>query len=171
MRGGGLMKTKATLMVGVIIGLFLGILITGISINLSGENILFQEIKSPFDYEKTVRIMEKEITKTQGWHIIKVFDYNEEVQHGGGKPIGKYAIIEFCNSKTASIMLQADNRKKIGAMLPKRFAIYEKSDGKVYIAAGNGPVMLHLFKEDARKIANQVSLEVQKMLLFKTNQL
>ena len=165
------MKIKITMIVGIIIGLFLGVLATGIFVNMSGENILFQEIKSPFEYEKTIRIMQERITNTKGWHIIKVFDYNQEVQHGGGSPIGNYTIIEFCNSETAGTMLQEDERKKIGSMLPKRFAIYEKSDGKVYVAAGNGPVMLQLFREGAREIATQVSLEVQEMLVFKTNQL
>ncbi|MCK5809032.1 DUF302 domain-containing protein [bacterium] len=165
------MKIKIALIVGLIIGLFIGLLATGIAINLSGENILFQEIESPFDYEKTVRIMQERITSMDGWHIIKVFDYDQEVQHGGGQPIGKYTIIEFCNSKTAAIMLQADERKKVGAMLPKRFAIYEKDDGKVYIGAGNGPIMLHLFRSETRDIAEKVSLEVQSILLFKTNQL
>jgi len=165
------MKIKIAVVVGLIIGLVIGLLATGIAINLSGESILFQEIQSPYDYEKTVRIMRDTITKMDGWHIIKVFDYNKEVQAGGGKPIGNYTIIEFCNSKIAAVMLQADNRKKVGAMLPKRFAIYEKSDGKVYVGAGNGPVMLHLFKNETREIAEKVSLEVQSMLLFKTNQL
>jgi len=165
------MKTKITLTVGVIIGLFLGLLATGLFVNLSGEALLLQEIESPYDYEKTVEIMTNRIESLEGWHIIKVFDYNKEVKAGGGEDIGKYAIIEFCSSKTAGEMLSADNRKKVGAMLPKRFSIYEKSDGKVYIGAGNGPVLVQLFSGKTRDIASKVSLEVESMLLFKTNQL
>jgi len=165
------MKTKITLIVGVIIGFFLGLLATGIFINLSGEKLLLQEIESPFAYEKTVNVMKNKIANLKGWHIVKVFDYNKEVKDGGGEDIGKYTILEFCNAKDAGEMLAADNRKKIGTMLPKRFAIYEKSNGKVFIGAGNGPVMINLFKGESRKIAAKVSLEVESMLLFKTNQL
>ena len=165
------MKTKIAVVVGLIIGVFLGMLLTGIFINLSGEKLLLQEIESPFAYEKTVEIMKSRINNLDGWHVIKVFDYDQEVQAGGGNSIGNYTIIEFCNSKEAAKMLEADDRKKVGAMLPKRFSIYEKKDGKVFIGAGNGPVMINLFKKETRKIANEVSLEVESLLLFKTNQL
>jgi uncharacterized protein (DUF302 family) len=165
------MKTKITLIVGLLIGLFAGLLGTGIFVTMSGEGILLQEIKSPYDFEKTVKIMEERISSTPGWHVIKVFDYNSEVKNGGGQDIGNYAIIEFCKASTAAEMLSEDSRKKIGAMLPKRFSIYEKKDGKVYIGAGNGPIMVQLFSGETRTIAQKVSREIQRMLIFRTNQL
>jgi len=165
------MKIKISILVGLVIGLLLGMLLTGVFVTISGENLLLQEIESPYDYQKTIDVMTRRIDTLEGWHVIKVFDYNHEVTSGGGEPIGKYAIIEFCNAKTASKMLVADNRKKIGAMLPKRFAVYEKNDGKVFIGAGNGPVMVQLFNGKTREIAVETSLEVESLLLFKTNQL
>ncbi len=165
------MKTAITLVVGLVIGLFAGILATGLFATISGENLLLQEIESPYDFEKTVEVMQNRIANLDGWHIVKTFDYDREVREGGGAPIGKYAIIEFCKASSAGEMLGADDRKKIGAMLPKRFAIYEKSNGKVYIGAGNGPVIVQLLRGRMREIASEVSLEVESLLLFKTNRL
>jgi hypothetical protein len=63
-------------------------------------------------------------------------------------------------------MLRADDRKKIGNMMPKSFAVYEKSDGQVFVSTMNGAVMGKLFGGEIETIIEQVSLEVEDMMRF-----
>ncbi|NJK95596.1 MAG: DUF302 domain-containing protein [Bacteroidales bacterium] len=101
-----------------------------------------------------------------GWHVVTVIDQNKEVQANGGKAIGKYNIIQYCNGNSSAVMLSSDDRKPIGAMMPKAFAVYEKSDGQVYVATSNGAVMGKLFGGETETLIEKVSLEVEEMLRF-----
>jgi hypothetical protein len=51
-------------------------------------------------------------------------------------------------------------------MLPKNLAVYEKSYGKVYVAASNGVVMGNLFGDETETLLEKVSPEVEDILRF-----
>ena len=160
------MKTKLIALVFAIFGVLAGIVFTGIAINLSGGKMMIKELKSPYDFEKTIETITNRINSKPGWHVVTVIDQNKEVQAHGGKAIGKFNIVQYCNGKYSSDMLSADNRKIIGAMLPKNLAVYEKSDGQVYVATSNGIVMGKLFGGETETLIEKVSLEVEEMLSF-----
>ncbi|HEY9125377.1 MAG TPA: DUF302 domain-containing protein [Bacteroidales bacterium] len=160
------MKTKLTAIVFATFGLLAGAIITAIAINLSAGKMIIKEMKSPYDYEKTVETIVTRINSMPGWHVVTVYDMDKEVVEHGGKPIGKYSIIKYCSGKYASEMLRADDRKTMGAMMPKAFAVYEKADGQVYVATSNGAVMGKLFGGETETLIEKVSLEVEEMLRF-----
>jgi uncharacterized protein (DUF302 family) len=160
------MKTKLTAIVFTVFGLLAGIVFTSIAINLSAGKMMIKEMKSPYDFEKTVETITNRINAQPGWHVVTVIDQNKEVQAHGGKAIGKFNIVQYCNGKYSSDMLSADDRKIIGAMLPKNLAVYEKSDGQVYVATSNGVVIGKLFGGETDKLIEKVSLEVEEMLSF-----
>lgn len=161
-----MMKTKLLALVFTVFGFLLGIVFTAITINISAGKMMLKEIKSPYDYEKTVEIIANRIDNAPGWHVVEIYDMNEEVIKNGGDAIGKYTIIKYCSGKYASEMLSADDRKPMGAMMPKAFAVYEKSDGQVYIATANGAVMGKLFGGETESIIERVSLEIEQILSF-----
>mgnify|MGYP001810234482 CR=1 FL=1 len=160
------MKYKLIVIVSLLFGAIAGILFAGISMNLSAGKMMIKEMKSPYDYEKTVAVITERINSKTGWHVVAVIDQNKEVQAGGGRAIGNYSIIQYCNGRYSSEMLRADERKKIGTMMPKTFAVYEKSDGQVYVATANGAVMGKLFDSKTESIIEKVSLEVEDILRF-----
>jgi len=160
------MKNKLVVIVSVVVGIVIGVLFSGAALSLSAGNMMLKEIKSPFDFEKTISVLTERINAQPGWHVAKIIDQNEEVTNHGGKPIGKFSIVQYCNGKSSSKMLSTDDRKKIGAMMPKAFAVYEKSDGQVYLATSNGMVMGKLFGGETESLIEGVSLEVEQMLRF-----
>jgi uncharacterized protein (DUF302 family) len=160
------MKSKITIIVTLLFGLFLGILFIGIALNMSAGHMMIKEMKSPYDFNKTVTTIVNNINAQPGWHVVTVIDQNKEVQAHGGYPIGNFNIIQYCNGKASADMLSADNRKRIGALLPKNIAVYEKSDGQVYVATSNGAVMGKLFGGETEKMIEKVSLDVENMLRF-----
>jgi len=160
------MKIKLTAIVFTVFGALAGIIFTAVTLNLSAGRMMIKVMKSPYDYEKTIETIVNRVNSMAEWHIVTVYDMNKEVIENGGKPIGKYSIIKYCSGKYASEMLMSDDRKPMGAMMPKAFAVYEKSDGQVYLATSNGAVMGKLFGGETETLIEKVSLEVEDMLRF-----
>ncbi len=160
------MKKSLLVLASMVFGAFAGIVVTAVALNLSAGNMMLKEMKSPHDYEKTVQIVADRINAQPGWHVVAIIDQNAEVQKHGGAPIGKFAIIQYCSGESSSEMLRVDDRKKVGAMMPKAFAVYEKSNGQTYLATANGMVMGKLFGGETERIIEKVSLEVETMLRF-----
>ena len=160
------MKNKVIATVSLFIGVLVGIIFLGITLSVSGQYLLIRELKSPYDFEKTVEVLSDRIEKQKGWHVVVTYDQNEEVKKHGGTDIGKMKVIEYCSGKYASQMLKPDNNKRMGAMLPKRFAVYEKSDGTVYLSTSNGEIMGKFFHGEAARIINKVEFEVEEIISF-----
>jgi uncharacterized protein (DUF302 family) len=135
------MKTKIIIIVSLFMGFLAGIIFAGIALSISSDNMIIKEFKSPHDFEKTVKILTEQINASKGWHVTGIIDQNKEVTENGGFPIGNYKIIKYCSGKYSAEMLKTDDRKKIGNMMPKTFAVYEKSNGQVFVSTMNGAVM------------------------------
>lgn len=162
------MKTKITItiIVTLIFGFMAGIIFTAVTISLSSGEMMVKEFNSPFDFDKTVKVMVERINGKQGWHVTEVIDQNKEVKENGGYDIGNFKIVKYCHGKYSSRMLDSDDRKKIGNMMPKTFAVYEKSDGRVYVSTMNGAIMGKIFGGEIEKIIEEVSIEVEDMMRF-----
>lgn len=160
------MKTKIIIIVSLFLGLLAGIIFSGIALSISSGNMMVKEFKSPYDFDKTVNVMVDRINGAEGWHVTGIIDQNKEVMENGGFSIGNFKIIKYCSGKYSAEMLKADDRKKIGNMMPKTFAVYEKSDGQVFVSTMNGGIMGKLFGGETERIIEEVSLEVESMMRF-----
>ena len=160
------MKFKISTLIYIIFGFIAGILFSGAAISISTGEMLVKEIKSPYDFDKTVSVMSERINAKEGWHVTAIIDQNHEVKTHGGYAIGNYKIIKYCSGSYSAEMLRADDRKKIGNMMPKSFAVYEKSDGQVFVSTMNGAVLGKLFGGEIETIIEQVSLEVEDIMRF-----
>jgi uncharacterized protein (DUF302 family) len=160
------MKTKITVIVSLTFGFLIGVLFTAVTINISAKPMLVKEFKSPYNFEKTVQVMTDRINNKEGWHVTNVIDQNKAVSENGGFPIGNFKIIKYCHGGFSAEMLKADDRKKIGAMMPKSFAVYQKSDGQVYVSTVNGAIIGKLFGGEEERIIEESSLEIEDIMRF-----
>lgn len=157
---------KIIVIVSLIFGFITGIIFSGIVINISSGEMMVKEMKSPYGFDKTVEVMANRINEAKGWHVTEIIDQNKEVIENGGFAIGNFKILKYCSGSFSAQMLKDDDRKKIGNMMPKTFAVYEKSDGRVYISTMNGAIMGKLFGGETENIIEKVSLEVEGMMSF-----
>ncbi len=158
---------KLALAAGLALGLVTGVFVSGIALNISGDHLVLKEMRSPYnDFNKTVETITNRINQADGWHVMSVLDYNEIVQEEGQPSIGKIKLIKFCSAKYAAQMLSMDEFKKLGAMLPKTIAVYEKNDGHIYVAMGNGLIMGKMFDGEAAVIIEKVSYEIEDIMRF-----
>lgn len=160
------MKTKIIAIVFLIFGMLIGIIFSGIVINISAGEMMVKEFKSPYEFEKTIELITNRINTKAGWAVTSIIDQNKEVSKNGGSSIGNFKIIKYCHGGFSSRMLKEDDRKKIGNMMPKSFAVYEKSDGQVFVSTMNGGVIGKMFGGEIEKIIEEVSLEVEDMMRF-----
>jgi uncharacterized protein (DUF302 family) len=160
------MKTKILVVITLIFGFILGVIFTAVTINVSAKPMLVKEFKSPYDFNKTVQVMVDRINNKEGWHVTNVIDQNKAVSENGGFPIGNFKIVKYCHGGYSAEMLKTDDRKKIGVMMPKSFAVYQKSDGQVYVATMNGAIIGKLFGGVEEKIIEESSLEIEDIMRF-----
>ena len=160
------MKTKIIITVSLIFGFLKGAIFTGITISISSGEMMIKEFKSPYDFDKTIEVMTERINEKPGWHVTEVIDQNKETIKYGGYPIGNFKIIKYCNGVYSARMLKPDNNKKIGNMMPKSFAVYQKSDGQIFVSTMNGAIMGKLFGGEIEQIIEEVSLEIEDMMRF-----
>ena len=73
------MKTKARTIVHIIFGFIAGIIFSGVVISISSGEMMVKEMRSPYDFEKTVSVMSDRINAKEGWHVTEVIDQNKEV--------------------------------------------------------------------------------------------
>lgn len=137
--------SKVSVLVGAILGLVLSIFVVGIAFKVATPTLFFKEVKSSYDFDKTVELLQSRINKQDGWHVTTIIDQQKEVLENGGPDVGKVKIIKFCNGKLSGEMLMADESKFMATKMPLSISVYEKSNGNVVIGLMNGYIMARLF--------------------------
>ena len=161
------MNNKLAISVGVILGLVFSLFVVGIAFKIAAPTMFFKEIKSSYDFDKTVELITTRINKQEGWHVTTVIDQQKEVLDNGGIDVGKVKIIKFCNGKMSGEMLSNDNSKFMATKMPLSISVYEKSDGRVIIGLMNGYVMARLFSGTPEgDIMEKVVKDMEKILGF-----
>ena len=161
------MSNKKGILIGMILGLVLSLFVTGLAFKVAAPTMFFKEVSVPYDFDKTVRILQTRINKQEGWHVTAVIDQQKEVLDNGGEDVGKVKIIKFCNGKLSGIMLSHDSSKFMAAKMPLSIAVYEKSDGRVTIGLMNGYIMARLFAGTQEgKIMEEVVKDMEEILSF-----
>lgn len=93
------------------------------------------EKTSKYDFEKTVDLIKSEAEK-DGWSVPAVHDLQQSLARSG-KHVRPVKVIEICKPAYSGKMLELNDERIISVMMPCRISVYEKDDGKVYIALLN----------------------------------
>ena len=161
------MGNKKGILIGLILGLVLSLFVAGLAFKVAAPTMFFKEVSVPYDFDKTVRVLQTRINKQEGWHVTDTIDQQKEVLEHGGEDVGKVKIIKFCNGKLSGVMLGNDGSKFMAAKMPLSMAVYEKSDGRVAIGLMNGYIMARLFSGTREgKIMEEVVKDMEEILSF-----
>ena len=160
------MKHKLALIVTLVFGFLGGLIFSGVLMSVSAGEMMVKEFKSPYQFDKTVEVLSNRINNAEGWVVTDIIDQNKAVVKNGGKAIGNFKIVKYCHGMYAYEMLKADERKKIGNMMPKSFAVYEKSDGQVFVSTMNGAMMGKIFGGEIEEIIEISGKEVEGIMRF-----
>lgn len=129
--------------------------------------MFFKEVKSSYDFDKTVQIIVNRINNQDGWHVTTVIDQEKEILQNNGSDVGKVKIIKFCNAKLSSEMLMDDSTKFMSVKMPLSISVYEKSDGEVMIGLMNGYIMARMFAGTKEgDIMEKVVKDIESIMSF-----
>ena len=105
---------------------------------MSSNNFLI-EVSSPYSVDKTVELLIEEATRREWGNPA-----NHNLQANlakSGKEVKPVQVVEICKPEYSGQMLEKSDERIMSVMMPCRISVYEKADGKTYVAVLNGSSM------------------------------
>lgn len=125
------------------------------------------EVVSPLGFEETLERLEAN-AKDLGWKVPEKWkvDFQRNLLKVTDTDIGPNRVIKMCEPFAAAKLLLQDEYKMLAAMMPCTIAVYEKSDGKTYVAMMNLEMMGEMYGGDVREMAKELAPQMEQMLKF-----
>ena len=135
---------------------------------LASEEMII-EVESPLGFDETIAKI-KENAKELGWKVPKKWKKNFQLnlKHVTSEDVGKNLVFSMCEPWEAVKLLKHDEYKKFFAMMPCSFAVYEKSDGKIYASFMNIQMLSQLYPDEPgiQALVNKLGPQMQQMVTF-----
>lgn len=143
-------------------GLISGIVISGLLIFFLFPKLMFTVSESKYDFDKTAEILTASVTENN-WSMPHQYDLQQTMaKHGFEvKPVKVFSI---CKPDIAVRVLGKDADRHISSMMPCRVAIYQKADGKTYIARMNAGLFSMLLGGNAQAVMGDAGSGSEKIL-------
>jgi len=99
------------------------------------ENQLIIEQVSPFDVASTVEKLIEAAAKRE-WQNPAVHNLQQSLAKSG-KEVRPVQVVEICKADYSGKMLEKSHERISSILMPCRISVYEKEDGKTYVALLN----------------------------------
>lgn len=145
-----------------IFGLLSGIIISGLVVYFSFSKLMFTVSESKYNFDQTTEILTESV-KENNWNLSHQYDLQQTMaKHGHEvKPVKVFSI---CKPDIAIRVLGSDNDRHISSMMPCRVAIYEKANGKTYIARMNAGLFAILLGGQATAVMGDAGTGSENIL-------
>jgi len=99
------------------------------------SNDLVFEQQSPFDVATTVDMLIK-AAMAKEWQNPAIHNLQQSLAKAG-KNVKPIQVIELCKPEYSGAMLEKNHERIASILMPCRISVYEKDDGKTYVALLN----------------------------------
>lgn len=150
----------------LIIGVVLGLILTMTLMWMNAESIMLLEDASKYGFDESIEVFERAVQE-KGWKIPVIHDLQETMENFG-YDVRRVKVFELCHPDHAYKILSRDEERVVSALMPCRVAIYERSDGKVYVSRMNSGLMGKMMSgvvPEVMGIASEETEEIIKSLL------
>ena len=158
------MKTK--LLNVLLISILLLLSLTSFSLTAqsgnTGENNLIIEQESKYSFTETVERLTAE-AKERSWNIPAIHDLQKSLLKTG-KEVNPVTVIEICKPEYSGKLLELNYERIISVFMPCRISVYEKNDGKTYIALLNGEALAGNQPQNIAEVMKEASDEIFKIV-------
>jgi uncharacterized protein (DUF302 family) len=120
------------------------------------------EYESLYDFEETTQRFRENVADA-GWSVVQVFDY-QEILGEKGYDIDNIHIYAVCSGKYSAAILSLSEERMVSPLMPCTVSIYEKSDGKTYIAQLNSGEVAQPFGGVIAETMQAVAHETNEMI-------
>jgi len=154
------MSKILTILISLIIGAILT-LVVGMKM-LPG--MMIKEIPSPLGFAETVEKVQAN-AKEMGWRGSSKWtvDFQKNLKKVENIDVGPVTVLKKCETKAAAAILVKDELKQLSVMMPCSIAIYQKSDGKTYVAIMNMSILGSLFGDTVKQLTDKLAPQMEKM--------
>ncbi|NVO10498.1 MAG: DUF302 domain-containing protein [Bacteroidales bacterium] len=104
------------------------------------KQIIVEQV-SPFDVPTTVEKLIVAATQRE-WQNPAIHNLQQSLAKAG-KAVRPVQVIEICKPEYSGKMLEKSDERIVSVMMPCRISVYEKEDGKTYVALINASAMIH----------------------------
>ncbi|MDO9225684.1 MAG: DUF302 domain-containing protein [Pseudomonadota bacterium] len=94
---------------------------------------MVNERASPYSMEETIKVI-SERAKQHGWNTSEPRKLDLSIRKHGGPTVLPVTLVELCEPHHAGKLLANDDDRWVSVFMPCTISVYEKSDGKVYVA-------------------------------------
>jgi len=129
-------------------------------------NQLIIEKVSPFDVPVTVEKL-IEAAHQKGWQNPAIHNLQESLAKSG-KHVRPVQVVEICKPEYSGHMLEQNDERVVSILMPYRISVYEKEDGRAYVAQVNMTAMTAGLSKnivDAILSAYDESFEIVRMVI------
>lgn len=121
------------------------------------KNEFIIEQLSKFSFDKTVDLLVAEAEKRE-WKVPAIHDLQQSLAKSG-KTVKPVKVIEICKPEYSGKMLELNHERIVSVMMPCRISVYEKEDGKTYIALINTGVLASELPKNIASVMKAASSE------------
>jgi uncharacterized protein (DUF302 family) len=141
------------------------VLATVVLAGCSVSDMMIDEKKSPYDFDKTVATIQENAMK-RDWLVAKVYDFQKSLLKHKQPDPGRIKVLKLCHPEIAGKMLANDENKHVSVMMPCTISVYEKKDGNTYVAMMNMSLMSKVMGGEIGAILKRVAEEDAALLAF-----
>jgi uncharacterized protein (DUF302 family) len=156
-------------MIKTLVGVILGIVLTGLIAVVSAKSLMFNITPSPFGVEETAARIQANIQKmeSKGWKLSGLRDPGRAVAADGGNVL-PVLLVEACSTKYSAPLLKADTSRIFSILMPCTITVFKNDDGKTYIGTMNAGLMGKLF--GVGEVMDKVAADQKEFLKFDPNE-
>lgn len=120
------------------------------------------ELKSKTGFDQTIEHLLAEAEKSQ-WNNPATHDLKQSIAKSG-KIVKPVKVIELCKPAYSGKMLELNDERIISVMMPCRISVYEKDDGKTYIALLNVEKLAEELPENIAAVMKEAADEISSLV-------
>ncbi len=129
------------------------------------NNVIIEQV-SPFDVATTVEKLVAAAT-LKNWQNPAVHNLQQSLAKAG-KEVRPVQVVEICKPEYSGVMLEKSDERIVSVMMPCRISVYQKEDGKTYVALLNMAEMVTGFSPvavEAISGATKESIDIVKSVV------
>ncbi len=129
------------------------------------NNVIIEQV-SPFDVDTTVEKLVAAAT-LKNWQNPAVHNLQQSLAKAG-KEVRPVQVVEICKPEYSGAMLEKSDERIVSVMMPCRISVYQKEDGKTYVALLNMAEMVTGFSPvavEAISGATKESIDIVKSVV------
>jgi uncharacterized protein (DUF302 family) len=132
------------LVLGILLGALLALAVVALVLRARAAAWMLPEKRSALGLDDTVKRL-SETAQAAGWIVQSIVELEKSILKNGGGTVRPVRLVNLCQAQHAAEIMRDDTARRVSVLMPCTIAVYEKSDGRIWVAAMNPGLIAPLF--------------------------